>query len=186
MSIIQSQPITEEELIRLAETPGVEYARGQIEKKLKSMKNGAIEVATIYLLESEARKSKLVRVFTPALSFRCFPDDPDKFRKPDVSVIKVDRLAGIDPDTVLLGIVPDLAVEVLSPNDKARKVAKKIEEYLDAGFPLIWVVQPYTRTVTIYRGDGSTALLHTHDEITGEAALPGFKCKIAEFFATVE
>jgi Uma2 family endonuclease len=71
---------------------------------------------------------------------------------------------------------------VISPNDVAYDMNEKVEEYLSNGFPLIWVVYPKTRSVEIYRGNGSVALLRDQDEITGEAALPSFRCKVAEFF----
>jgi Uma2 family endonuclease len=80
-------------------------------------------------------------------------------------------------------IPADLAVEVLSPTDLAYDVAAKIDEYLRNGFPLVWVVEPNTRTVVVHRADGSVTKLRDNDEISGESALPDFRCKVAEFFA---
>ena len=80
-------------------------------------------------------------------------------------------------------IPADLVVEVLSPQDRAYDVWLKTEEYLANGFKLIWEVHPHTRTVVIHRADGSVAKLHEQDDITGESLLPGFKCKVGEFFA---
>jgi Uma2 family endonuclease len=67
-----------------------------------------------------------------------------------------------------LRMAPDLVVEVVSPNEKARDVESKIEMSLKAGVPLIWVVYPEVRTVRILRGDGSTAILREGDEFSGE------------------
>ena len=92
-------------------------------------------------------------------------------------------MARVDPDEGFMPIPPDLAVEVVSPNDLAYDVANKIEEYLKNGFSLIWIVYPSTRTVSIHRADGTVSLLHENDEISGESALPEFKCKVADFFA---
>jgi Uma2 family endonuclease len=117
------------------------------------------------------------------MGYQCFPKEPARFRKPDVSVVRSERLAGFDPQTGLIPFAPDLAVEVVSPNDTAYAVGEKIEEYLTNGFNLIWLIQPNIKTVTIYRGDGSVAVLHEQHEITGGDALPLFRCKIAEFFA---
>lgn len=80
-------------------------------------------------------------------------------------------------------IPPDLAVEVISPGDLAYDMAQKIEEYLKNGFRLIWIVYPNTKTVAIHRADGTVSHLHEQDEITGESAIPTFRCKVAEFFA---
>ena len=134
------------------------------------------------LLNIEAWKTDVAQVFDSSLGYQCFPDDPGKFRKPDVSVVLTARLAGLDPNTDLMPIPPDLAVEVNSPTDKIYDVEEKVEEYLGAGFPLLWLVQPSTRTVTIYRGNGSITRLHESDEITGESAIPSFRCKVAEFY----
>jgi Uma2 family endonuclease len=79
-------------------------------------------------------------------------------------------------------IPADLAVEVLSPNDRFKDVADKVKEYLKAGFGLVWVVNPYWRHVHVYRPDGSVQLVNEHEEISGESALPSFRCKVAEFF----
>lgn len=55
-------------------------------------------------------------------------------------------------------------------------------ELTAAGFKLVWVVSPELRMVDIYRADGSVSRLHENDEITGESALPSFRCKVADFF----
>jgi Uma2 family endonuclease len=80
-------------------------------------------------------------------------------------------------------IPADLVVEVLSPNDHIYDVNKKVELYLACGFRLVWVVDPEVRIVYVHRADGSVTKLHENDEITGEGALPGFRLKVAEFFA---
>jgi len=74
----------------------------------------------------------------------------------------------------------DLAVEVLSPNDLIRNVNDKVEEYLSAGFGIVWVVDPVKRHVMIHRRDGSVTKLHENEEISGETALPGFRRRVAE------
>jgi Uma2 family endonuclease len=109
------------------------------------------------------------------MGFRCFPDEPAKFRKPDVSVVRADRLSGIDPKEGFVPVPPDLAVEVVSPNDLASAVAGEVREYLENGFGLVWVVYPDSRTVVVYRPDGSANLFGAGDEITagpGPARVP--------------
>jgi Uma2 family endonuclease len=79
-------------------------------------------------------------------------------------------------------IPADLVVEVLSPNDRIKNVDDKVDDYLKAGFSIVWVVNPHWRDVHIYRRDGSVQLLSERDEISGEGALPGFRCKVGAFF----
>lgn len=176
-------PLSEPELIRLAELPGVEYAGGRVVEKTMSMDSARVEARVSRLLSETSDAAGDAVVFSQSLNYRCFADEPAKFRKPDVSVIRADRLKGTHPDDGFVHFPADLVVEVLSPTDLAVDVAAKVEEYLTNGFPLVWIVNPTTRTVTVHRADGSVALLHEADEITGERALPTFRCKVGQFFA---
>lgn len=81
-------------------------------------------------------------------------------------------------------IPPDLAAEVVSPHELAAEVAEKVEEYLAAGISLVWVIHPELQTVEIHRRDGSVTKLHKNDELAGEDALAGFRCKVADLFPT--
>jgi Uma2 family endonuclease len=173
---------TPQQLLQAENEAGVEYVHGQLVEKPVSIESSDIEGNIYFLLRTEATKSKTVCVFTASLGYRCFPQDPKGFRKPDVTVIRSDRIAHLAPRTGLVPLPPDLAVEVLSPGDRSYDVGDKIQEYFGAGFKLIWIVEPNLRSVSIYRADGSISHLREQDEITGETAFPSFKCKVAEFF----
>jgi Uma2 family endonuclease len=114
--------------------------------------------------------------------YRCFPDRPRTVRKPDVSFIRLGRLPGEQPSSSHARITPDLAVEVVSPNDLYNEVDVKISEYLDAGVPMVWVVNPEARTAHVYRHDSAVRRLRENDEIDGGDVLPGFRCRIGDFF----
>jgi Uma2 family endonuclease len=180
---LQSLPISDEDLHHARDTGGVEFVNGQLVEKPVSKEASRVAAEIIFLLKSHLRGSGGAEVFDCSLGYQCFPEEPSRFRKPDVSVIRQERLAKLDPDLGLMPIHADLAVEVLSPTDFAYDVAAKIDEYLRNGFPLVWVVEPNTRTVVVHRADGSVTKLRDNDEITGESALPDFRCKVAEFFA---
>jgi Uma2 family endonuclease len=183
MSVV-SHSYSPEELLRFQSESGVELVHGHIVEKPVSIESSDVEATLVQLLKNEAGRERKAKVFPSSMGYQCFPEEPQRYRKPDVSVVRSEKLAGFDPQTGLIPFPPDLAVEVISPNDLAYAVFEKIEEYLANGFQLIWVVQPNTRTVTIYRGDGTVAVRHERDEITGEAALPSFRCKVAEIFQT--
>lgn len=74
----------------------------------------------------------------------------------------------------------------MSPNDLADEADAKVEEYLDAGVPLVWVISPKSETVTVFRSDRSGKKLHDVDELSGENVLPGFRCKLCDLFAIVD
>ena len=124
------------------------------------MESSRVAGNILYFFKDYVRKTRQVEVFDSTLGYQCFPDSPTHFRKPDVSAVRRERLAGLDPDPGLMPIAPDLAVEVVSPKDFAYDVALNVEEYLANGFKLIWVVHPNTKTVVIHRADGTVAKLH--------------------------
>ena len=79
-------------------------------------------------------------------------------------------------------IVPDLAVEVVSPGDRVYELDGKQLDYRHAKFPLVWVVNPRSCTVQIYCFGKPKIRLQASDELTGEDILPGFSVKVAELF----
>jgi Uma2 family endonuclease len=79
--------------------------------------------------------------------------------------------------------LPKLVVEVLSPSDQMARINRRISQFLQRGVPLIWLVDPETRTVTVYRPGKDFKILSETDEITGEDVLPKMRFHVAEFFA---
>jgi Uma2 family endonuclease len=78
---------------------------------------------------------------------------------------------------------PDLAVEVLSPNDRASEVAAKVQDWLRAGGPMVWVVDRELRNVMVYRGPNEITLLSVADVLTGGDVLPGLSVPVGDLFA---
>lgn len=108
--------------------------------------------------------------------------DPDTMRGPDVAYYEdANTFAELHPK---YGEVPPrVAIEVLSPNDKANKVLRKINDYLRCGVGLVWVLDPEIRTVTVHQPGKSQVELMQDQELSGEDVLPGFRCRVADFFA---
>ena len=77
---------------------------------------------------------------------------------------------------------PDLAVEVLSPGDRASEVAAKVQDWLAAGCQMVWVVDPETASVTVYRGRNQIAILGSTDVLVGDNVLPGFSVSVGSLF----
>ena len=98
------------------------------------------------------------------------------------SFVRFDRLpqGGIGPG--FLKLVPDLAVEVLSPSESASDLEEKLDDYRACGTPLIWVVDPVRRTVMIVASDSPVRWLHETDTLDGGEVIPGFLCGVAEIF----
>ena len=108
-------------------------------------------------------------------------ESPLVLRGPDAAFIVRARL----PATVPQGfwtIAPDLAVEVLSPSNRASDIQQKVLEYLDAGVPLTWIIDPKSRTVNVYTGSVGRLLKDT-DTLDGGQVLPALGVLVAELFA---
>src|SRR5665213_1372063 len=163
MTLIAEKTYTPTDLLNDPDLAGQELVNGELRERPVSKKSSKVGARIVTLLSNEADKTDTVRF-------------------PDVSLLSADRdaEAGVDPG--FMPIPPDLAVEVLSPNDRVSDIYQKVTEYLKAGVKLVWLVNPYWRHVHIYRADGSVQLLTEPDEITGESVLPGFGCKVGAFF----
>jgi len=107
--------------------------------------------------------------------------DPDTVRAPDVAFVRAERVPADEPSGFYQG-APDLAVEVLSPNDRAGDVVAKVRQWLAAGSAAVWVVDPDSRTVRVYRSDGEVVWLAAADTLSGGHLLPGFALPVAEIF----
>jgi Uma2 family endonuclease len=117
------------------------------------------------------------------MGFRCFAGEPDRVRKADVAYVSLARMpAETYQDEGYCSVVPDLVVEVTSPNDYASEVAEKRDEWLAAGVRTVWIIEPETRTVHVHRADGSYAFLRTGDTLTAPDLLPGFAVPVANLF----
>ena len=106
--------------------------------------------------------------------------DPDLLRRPDVSFVRSGRLPGDIAPKGWVRIPPDLAVEVVSPNDLVEVLEEKLDDYRKVEVSLIWVIYPELRKVKVLRGDGSVSELREDDELSGEGVIPGFRCPIRE------
>ena len=174
--------LSPEELLRLEQEHGLEYFDGQFwEQPQVSWESNRIAARIIGLLFNSMSDPAEAEIANSELVFQCHPTIKRWGRKPDVSLFRKDRLVGIgDPGT--MPIPPDLAVEVLSRHDKVKDVLHKLDQYREAGFPLVWMVDADTRIVDVCRGDGSVTRLHADDELTVGDALPNFRHRVADLF----
>lgn len=109
--------------------------------------------------------------------------NPDTVRAPDVAFVSKERiLVQGKPEKFWEG-APDLAVEVVSPNDRFDDVVEKVQEYLAAGARLVWVALPRSRSIMVYRPNGAIQILREDETLQGEEVLPGFVCQIRQIFA---
>ena len=114
--------------------------------------------------------------------FQCFPNRPGVVRRPDVAFISATRLAGYQLGNPHFRLVPELAVEVVSPNDIWYDVNTKIGEYHAAGVALVWLLSPDIRQVQVHPNGGKPRLLTADDDLDGGDVLPGFSVRVGDLF----
>jgi Uma2 family endonuclease len=131
-------------------------------------------------LEQFAEPRQAGWVFSAETGFVLFPDR-ETVRSPDAAVVLRDRLP--EPPESFVPLAPDLAVEVLSPTDRMTDALGKVAMYLDAGVRLVWLVDPATRTVAIFRPNAAPATLREGDTLDGGEVLLEFTVPVAEIFA---
>jgi Uma2 family endonuclease len=182
MNIIHTKPITPDDLLAMPDGKNFELVNGELVERNVSVLSSLVEGNVFGVLFAYCRERRLGPLFTSSNGIRCFPNDPERICRPDVSFVKAERFSSSHWKEGFLTIAPDLVVEVVSPNDLAGELNEKVEKYLAAGIPLIWVINPKVRTVVIYRGDGTIAKLRPQDELSGENIIPGFRCPVAELF----
>jgi Uma2 family endonuclease len=142
---------------------------------------GRIAVRVARLLANFAEERRL-GVVTGAETGFFIAREPDTVRAPDVAFLRAERVP-VEPERGFFPGAPDLAVEVLSPSDRASEVLAKVQDWLGAGTRIVWVVDPATHTVTVYRAPNQAEVLAHSDTLTGDDLLPDFQLPVAEIFA---
>jgi Uma2 family endonuclease len=101
---------------------------------------------------------------------------------PDAAFFTAERMPTLDTFPKSFDGAPDLAVEVVSPNDRRAEVEEKARTWLRFGAHAVWVVHPRNRTISVWTPDGAIRTLGEADELDGGEVLPGFRIAVAELF----
>ncbi|MBI3273373.1 MAG: Uma2 family endonuclease [Planctomycetes bacterium] len=166
----------ENRLCELVDAALVEKTRGYKESLL------ACAIAELLRAHVRVRRSGLVTGADGML--RLFPG---LVRIPDVAFVSWDRIPGRRvPSEPIPSLVPDLAVEVLSPGNTAAEMARKRDEYFAAGVRLVWYVDPETRTAVVHATRDRNLALARLDALDGADVLPGFTLPLRDLFAELD
>ncbi|MHC5540767.1 Uma2 family endonuclease [Singulisphaera rosea] len=175
--------VTPEDLLAMPDGKHYELVEGHILERNVSALSSIVTARLTSRLDQFCEAHQLGWIIGSECGYRCFPEEPGKMRRADVSFVRLDRLPEAQLSEGYLHLAPDLAAEVVSPNDLLYEVDRKIDDYLAAGVRLIWVVNPEQRTVRVQRnGNALLSLLRENDELDGEDVLPGFRCRVGDLF----
>ena len=171
--------ITADELEHMPGTDhGCELVKGRLIRMSVGPDHGRIVVGFASMLHQHVKSRRLGDVMTEVgftLEF-----DPDTVRAPDIAFIRQERTTRGHRGFLNGG--PDLAVEVLSPDDRPGEIREKVDEYLAHGVFGVVVVDPDDRTVAVHRRLTPPATLVEDDELDLDDVVTGFRCRVREIF----
>ncbi len=181
MATTQPHIVSAEQLLKTPDLGRCELVRGELIMMTPAgFEHGSIVAKMTAPLGGFVKKHQLGRVTGVGTGF-LIGHDPDTVRAPDVAFVRAGRIPA-EPVRGFFPGAPDLAVEVLSPDDRASRVLDKVHQWLEAGCGIVWVVDPEKQTVTVHEGPNRTATLRTADELSGADLLPGFRFPVAKIF----
>jgi Uma2 family endonuclease len=180
---VQKSFMTADELLRLPDdNMRHELVRGELRTLPPAGgEHGFVGGELFGVVREHVRARDLGFTFSADTGFR-LSRNPDTVRAPDVAFVTKGRLPGGRLPTTFPDLAPDLVAEVVSPSDAATEVREKVQQWLEAGVRLVWVVWPSNRSVTEYRSPTGVRELTEADELDGFDVLPGFTCPIRDIF----
>lgn len=160
-----------------------ELVQGEIHQMSPaSHRHGEIVINITFSLVQHVRARQLGKIYAAETGFR-LASDPDTVRGTDVAFVRRERVDAVGDTEGYWPGAPDLAIEVISPNDLYTDVEEKVIEYLDAGAGMVLTVNPRKRTVTVYRALSTISILTEADTIDGEDVVPGWRLAVRDVFA---
>jgi len=159
-----------------------ELIAGELNRQsLSSSTHGIMTVNAMMLLGGHVRQQQLGVIFGQGTGFK-IQTNPDTVRAPDVAFMSQSRWRARPQFRGFFPGAPDLAVEVVSPDDSQGYLDDKVDGWLHAGTQAVWLVQPRQKTVTVYTANQPMRLFQEHEEFDGSPLFPDFRCPVAEFF----
>lgn len=147
------------------------------EKEMGGARHGGVGVRLIGRLVMHVEAHRLGGIYGPDTTFQVGQNQ----RLPDVSFVAASRIPIEGEPEGIWPIAPDLAVEIISPNDLYERVSSKVREYFVAGVRQVWLISPEHQTVTIYHSLTHATIL-LENELVSDDLLPGFRCRVSELF----
>ena len=159
-----------------------ELVKGEIRAMAPAgLEHGAVGMKLAAALSHFVQSNRLGIVTLAETGF-VLSRDPDTVRAPDIAFLREERIKSGITQKYGQG-APDLAVEVVSPGDTVDEVDDKVQEWLNGGAQLVWVVSPKRKSVTVYRATGPSSILSAAETLDGGDTLPGFKIRVGDIFA---
>jgi Uma2 family endonuclease len=159
-----------------------ELIRGELKKMAPAgYEHGTLAALVTGLLIAHVRAQGLGKVTAAETGFK-LSTDPDTVRAPDVAFVSQARLDEVGPVQGYWPGAPDLAVEVVSPNDLYTEVNDKVAEWLAAGSGMVVVINPRRQQVFVHLSPTEVKVLEVEDTLYGGEVVPGWQLSVSELF----
>ncbi len=178
--------VTADEFLAMPGSAGYELVHGQLEEIPMGGQSSWLGGEVHGTFRDYLKVNPLGRVFPQETGIAVWLDAPNHGRKPDVMFIARGRLPGGKLPAGWITVVPDLVVEVLSPNDEAQKLDAKLDDYRRAGIGITWVIYPETRKAYVYERGAPIREVDEGGALEAPALLPGFSLSLRELFAAAD
>ena len=178
-----TQMMTADELFVMKDD-GFRYdlVKGELRKMSPAgSEHGAIIMRLAVALGQHVEENDLGEVFAAETGFK-LASNPDTVLGPDLAFVSNEKIPPTGIPVKFWPGAPDLAVEVISPGNTRGEIEEKIEEYLAAGVPLVWIISPKSRTVTVHQANTESVTLSESDTLDGQHVVPGFRYSITRLF----
>jgi Uma2 family endonuclease len=175
--------LTAEDFAKIAPLLGpCELVKGEIVHMAPGgLEHSEVSTNITLLLGVYVRRKRLGRVLSNEAGI-VVAKDPDTVRGADVAFISYERLPKGQRFRSFLRHRPELVVEVLGEDQSWEKMNEKVADYHAFGVDLVWVADAHTETVRVYPKGGEPLVRQRNEELSGGELLPGFSCKVADFF----
>jgi Uma2 family endonuclease len=184
MATVVHQRMSVEQFEREYMGKRAELWRGEVREYMPAEPKHGITAMNIGVeLGAFVRQRGLGKAFAAETGFVIHTSEGDSVLAPDVAFIRQERLPEGGFPKGFSRVVPDLVVEVMSPDDSYPKVREKVREWLAGGVQVVWVVDPERRVVEVWQSQEEPAqVLSEDDTLRGEPVLPGFELPVSVIF----
>jgi Uma2 family endonuclease len=144
--------------------------------------HGVVCANIVHLINQFLDRHPIARCFAPGTGF-VLREDPEIVRTPDVGIVRNEH---IPADGLPIGFfkgAPDVAVIVVSPNDKFDEVAARVRDYFEAGTRRVWIVRPRVKMVTVHRTEQDVQIIADTQSLNASDVFPGLEIPLAKIFA---
>ena len=183
MTTTKEKLLTADDLLEL-HSKGVrgELIRGVLAKTMATGVNHGKTVVNLTILLGNFVKPQGLGTLVASDTGILLDDVRHTVREPDIAYFPAEKMP-LDADIPgYSNVIPDLVVEVASPNDTVQSIYDKAHMWRYYGVRIVWVAYPDWREVEVYSAGGSVVTLAENDALDGGAVLPGFSCRVSEIF----